>query len=299
MKSPKRSGASKIRKPKRNLDAMNKFLLRESDLLAELLTGHKIKGPLNADLAQFRNLNADHVALLDDGSILHVEFQTKNDEDLAFRMKVYANEIRTQYKDVPLKQVVIKLNGQPGIQPVRRSITHDYFELVIDDDFVEKLMKSKRMYDILICGFYTNAEKREAIRLETIERIKQLPRAEMPEALSIFGVIAGYVGDNMSERVISKLKELMMQKDLTIKGNPILEPIFEEGVAIGEARGKAEGIIIGEARGMAKAFGAPDEVIEAIGEWPADDLDNLVKLVEEARSSNDWSGLTDRRTFKI
>lgn len=67
-------------------DAVVKDLFQKDhpSLLDQLTGGVKIRAFLNVDLARVLERRADLVILLEDGTILHIEFQSTNDKDMAY-----------------------------------------------------------------------------------------------------------------------------------------------------------------------------------------------------------------------
>ena len=59
------------------------------NLLDQLAGGLKIKAFLNVDLAKVLECRADLAALLEDKTILHIEFQSTNDKDMPYRAGIY------------------------------------------------------------------------------------------------------------------------------------------------------------------------------------------------------------------
>src|SRR3989449_3860217 len=72
-------------------DAVVKDLFQKDrpSLLDQLTGGVKIRAFLNVDLAKVLERRADLVVLLEDGTILHIEFQSTNDKDMAYRAGIY------------------------------------------------------------------------------------------------------------------------------------------------------------------------------------------------------------------
>lgn len=78
---------------------------------------------------------------------------------------------------------------------------------------------------------------------------------------------------------------MLRVKDLLIKGNPILEPVYNRGYA----EGFAEGLLRGRLLARVEARGASALVIETIDAWPGDDLKSLETKIGEAIKANDWT----------
>jgi hypothetical protein len=89
-------------------DAVVKDLFQKDhpSLLDQLTGGVKIKAVLNVELAKVLERRADLVLLLEDESILHIEFQSTNDKDMAYRAGIYCVLLGQKYR-CRIRQVVL------------------------------------------------------------------------------------------------------------------------------------------------------------------------------------------------
>jgi hypothetical protein len=87
---------------------------RPSVLLDLLTCGLPVRQILNGELARVLERRADSVFLLEDESILHLEFQTRNDKEMPYREGIYGLLLGQKYKRV-VRQAVIYL-GQPKMR---------------------------------------------------------------------------------------------------------------------------------------------------------------------------------------
>jgi len=284
-------------KERRNLDGMNKTLFKGSMVFAEIVAHSAVAEYLDSDLSNFRNLQADYLARLKDGSYLQIEFQTNDDRMMPIRLKLYEKEIKERFgRDIKLMQVVLRTKGKPGLVQVDRAFTHSYYEMVLDDVIATSLMASQNIEDNMIAGFYAG-ENEKHLHLEILDRISHIPDdKERSEHIGKFGMVLSY-RQSIDPEVSRRLKEIAMEAGIRIEGNPVFEIVFDKGKLEGKAEGKAEGILIGEARGIligkALSHGAPDEVIQKIREWNGEDLSELSNRFDDAARDNDWSSFTD------
>ena len=68
---------------------------------------------LSVEFPRKHKMIADMVALLEDGRILHLEFQVKNDPEMHWRMFHYYGTIQQRWQKAEVVQVVIYLGGGP------------------------------------------------------------------------------------------------------------------------------------------------------------------------------------------
>ena len=75
-------------------------------LLNRLTGGVAVKEFLNVELPKVQQRRVDLVLSLEDGKILHIEFQSENDRFMPYRMVEYWSLIKRTFKR-PLRQVVL------------------------------------------------------------------------------------------------------------------------------------------------------------------------------------------------
>jgi len=97
-------------------DAVLKDLFQKDhpSLLDQLAGGMKIKAFLNVDLAKVLERRADLVLLLEDQTILHLEFQSTNDKYMPYRAGIYCVLLGHRYH-CRVRQVVLYV-GQPKMR---------------------------------------------------------------------------------------------------------------------------------------------------------------------------------------
>ena len=99
-----------------NYDLVVKDLFQRDhpSLLDRLTGGVAVREVLNVELARVEKRMADLVFLLADGTILHLEFQSANDRDMAYRMGIYCLLLGQKYRR-RVRQVVLYL-GHPKMR---------------------------------------------------------------------------------------------------------------------------------------------------------------------------------------
>ena len=98
-------------------------------LIGRLTGGREVVEFLNVELPAIQQRSVDLAMLLADGSILHVEFQSRNDARMARRMAMYHLLLSERFER-PLRQVVLYVGAARMCMPrelnsgVMRSITN-------------------------------------------------------------------------------------------------------------------------------------------------------------------------------
>lgn len=229
-------------------------------LLEQLTGGLHVKEFLNVEFPCVMERRADLVARLEDGSIVHFEFQGRNDGKIGYRQGIYCLLIAEKYER-PVHQVVLYL----GNAPMRMKSALDAgsakvkFRLMdIREIAANQLMQSSRASDWALALLAAGGEQKMS---EIMRRICSLNTHARIKALTQVIVLSGLRG--YAERLRMELSD-MGSLNFDIRDNVILWEMYQkvliegkaEGKAIGKAEGKAEGKVegkaIGEARGEAK-----------------------------------------------
>ena len=75
-------------------------------LLDQLTAGVGVRRILSGELSRVEERRADLVLLLADGTILHIEFQSRNDKDMVYREGIYCLMLGQKYRR-RVRQVVL------------------------------------------------------------------------------------------------------------------------------------------------------------------------------------------------
>src|SRR5215831_15063467 len=129
-----------------DFDAALKLLFQEDrpTILRRLSRGVAIREFLNLELPAVRQRRVDVVCALADGSLLHIEFQSTRDPDMAYRMLEYYVLLRRKYRR-PLRQVVLfvgsfRLSMSTGLE--EENLRFRYEVLDIREIRVQELLNS-------------------------------------------------------------------------------------------------------------------------------------------------------------
>jgi hypothetical protein len=96
-------------------DTALKSVLRRSGRTAlTAITGVAIERWHNVELPEVRALQADMLGETADGSLVHIELQSRNDADMALRMAEYALAIYRRFRRFP-QQTVLYV-GEAGLR---------------------------------------------------------------------------------------------------------------------------------------------------------------------------------------
>jgi predicted transposase YdaD len=167
-------------------DATFKELLQAAPpRLAQMLVGAEPVEFLTVEFPSVKVRRPDAVTRLTDGNIHHVEVQSENDDEMAWRMLEYYALIRRQYGQ-PLLQQVLYIGAAPlttasEIAEPRLSFSYDVVDLRELDG--EALLESPSLADKMIALLCRLDDERQGVR-RVLEQTASMPRQARDEALT-------------------------------------------------------------------------------------------------------------------
>lgn len=210
-------------------------------LLDRLTGGVAVLEFLNVELPRIQERRVDLLLLLADGSILHLEFQSKNHAEMAYRMAMYHLLLAQRYRGRPMRHVVLYV-GQARMRMARRLDTGPLqftFELMdIREIESADLLQSRNAADFVLAILAGGGAGR--LR-EIVERIAKLKGSAKDRALAQLVVLSGL------RSLPRELEVELAQMGIVIDGskNVILQRLrreaIEEGMQAGMQAGMQEG----------------------------------------------------------
>ena len=210
------------------------------ELLRRLTGGREVKKFLTVELPRVHARRVDLVLLLDDGSILHIELQSRKDAKMAYRMAEYWL-LLTRLYGLRVRQVVLYVGQGRPPKAARLELDNFRFECPVVDIRqidAEELIRSGNPGDLALAILAGGGTNRLAEILRKAAAQHGPEREELLARILILSGLRGIVG-----KVELELKHMSVLID--IRKNPVLmrwsRELFEEGKAEGIAEGKAEG----------------------------------------------------------
>jgi len=234
------------------------FQTDRTSLLESITGGVRIKEFLNVEFPKMMERRADLVALLEDGSIFHLEFQSQNDKEIAYREGMYCLLIGQMHKR-PVRQVVLYV-GQPKMRmspELDAGTTKVSFRLIdIRDMDAGKLLQSGCPGDLALAMLAKGGGGRLTEIAVKIAKLSQRERVRALTQLALLSGLRGLTGRLKME--LSTMGSLLS----AIRKNEILSEVFDEvmteklaaATSEGLARGKAEGLTQGLAKGLTQGL---------------------------------------------
>lgn len=231
-----------------------------------------IVGPLPTDLPLLtaRSREADYVFSLADGSLLHLEFQTKREKGDLARFAEYNLALHLHYDEAPVRTVVLW-------GPAVRRMAQDYVmgSLTLRPDHVllgeedgtgqlevlaakvehgEKLNDEDRLTLALLPLMRQRRPLSDRVVVETIKTVAEaLPREERTPTVEALAVLARLL---MDEAQIRELLGVLTMTNAMKELNEMIDDALRRGLAEGRVEGRVEGEAKGKAEGELEGYRA-------------------------------------------
>jgi predicted transposase/invertase (TIGR01784 family) len=194
-------------------------------------------------------IRADSLIFLTSANIiLHIEFQTRVDENMAFRMLDYWVRLRRKFPGKKIHQTIIYLkptNSPLASQNIYTSdkTKHEFQIIKIWEQSPQVLQQYQGLIPFVALCQTDNPE--EVLR-QAVQQIEVIADREIQaNLLAATYVISGLALDQ--EIIHTLLRQEIMKESVTY------QEILREGMAEGKAEGKAEGMAEGELLGKLKS----------------------------------------------
>lgn len=225
---------------------------RGAPALIRMVSGAEVTIRLPTEFPATRDQRVDTLVRLDDGRILHVEWQADYDGDMPWRMLGYWLVISRLYPGVPIVQMVIQVGGDSLIVGFLEADTLSYRYQVVDSRAVDPapLLASAAIEDNVLAILFGKDDLRTKIRA-ILARVVMLDERPQRDALTQLLILAGLRG--ATGLVLEVMEEMPLHID--IERDPYLAELVRKGRIEGEARGEAKGEAKALLRLLERRFG--------------------------------------------
>ncbi len=248
----------------------------------QILTGQKGTKILDNTFPAVKERKADLILELEDGSIFHLELQTQNDKSMPFRMLEYYILLKQQYKNRPIKQMVLfvgdgKLNMETTIETDSLSFSYNLKDIKTIE--CRKLLESDSLEDKILAVLCDVKDFERYIKT-VVEELKKLPEKERADYIRKLLISLDY-----RPKLKVKLKNMMEERKLplTITEEMVKkDPFFDIGFKKGKEEGLQEGLQKGLQEAVVRLYkkGKTPEEISELLDIPIDKIKKFVKLKE-------------------
>jgi len=213
-------------------------------LLDWLARGVAVRQFLNVDLPKVQQRHADLVVDLEDDSILHIEFQSRNRREMSQRMAMYHLLLYARCKRRRLRHIVLYVGQDTMRMPPRfdSGLLQFRCEMVdIRSMRVDALLASARPADCVLAILAGGEDRLH----EVLVAVNGLAETGRSRALAQLAVLCGL-------RALSSKLEMELTKMsivIEVSKNVILQRIQREALEEGRIEGEAKGEAKGEVKG--------------------------------------------------
>ena len=229
-------------------------------------------------------IRADALILLSSSEIvLHLEFQTKPDQAIPFRMLDYRVRVYRRFPEKQMRQVVIYLTPSTS-ELVQQNVfaianTRHQFEVIrLWEIPTEQLLQSSGLWPLAVLG---ETDDPASILEDIGERIKRLDNQRQQSNIAAStAILAGLL---LEEEVIqSILRSEIMRESV------IYQRIESEGIRKGKAEGRQEEAIALILRQLKRRFNTiPAEIEVKINDLPIEKIEELGEALLDFQEEED------------
>lgn len=219
--------------------------------LVRLLTGCEAVEMLNVEYPSLKLRKPDLVVRLSNRQLYHLELQSRNDEDMLWRMLDYFLLIRQHYGIEPLQQVLYVGQEKPRFLTTYQSNRLSFhYELVdIRNIDCQILLQSDLLPDNILAILCRLDNPTQVLRT-LLTKIYQLNNKQSKDMLL-------FLANLSTLRNLSPLLEQEkhnMALELTLEGNVFLQDAYRKGQHFGEEKGLKNGLEKGLTQGLKKGL---------------------------------------------
>jgi hypothetical protein len=217
--------------------ALKNILTRPGSSVLAQLTGASSLKWLNVEAPKVSNRRVDLLGELPDGSLVHIELQSRNEKDFPLRMAEYLFGIGLRYGRLP-RQVVLYV-GEAPLRMKDRVEGPDVsvrFHLVdIRDLDGEELLESSHVGDNVLAVLTRLSEQPKVVR-RILERIAAGSPGERDQAFAELLILAKL--RRLSGEVKRETEKMPIMED--IMDHDVIGPAIRKGLRQGRVEGQVE-----------------------------------------------------------
>jgi hypothetical protein len=189
----------------------------------------------NVELPDVRTRRVDMLGETTSGDLLHIELQSRNDSDMAFRLAEYSLAIRRRYGVNP-RQMVLYVGQQRMRMPatlLAPGWSYSYELVDIRQIDAQRLLASSHLEDNIMAVLARLPDRRMNIRT-ILQRIEAAGTAEQERAIAELSVLAGLRGLGH----VIKWETRTMPITESMLNHDLFGPKIREGMAKGRIAGE-------------------------------------------------------------
>jgi predicted transposase/invertase (TIGR01784 family) len=207
--------------------------------------------PLNTEFKKIEEKQADYIVKIKDKeqkeSILHIEFQTSNHNQMHIRMLRYLTELYRVYK-LPVIQVVLYLGEEKlnmidciNFEILKTKIEYRY-QIINSKELDCELFLNSQDSDMVVLSILCDLENKDKSKFirKVLEKLYELNKDDENSFKNF--ILKLETVSELRKKLKPLIKEQTMVADqISVKNLPTYEIGFEEGIEKGIEKGRQEG----------------------------------------------------------
>jgi len=208
-----------------------------------LLTGKKGIRVLDTTFPTVKERKADFIAELEDGSIFHLELQTRPDKNMPLRMLEYRILLMQKYPGREIRQMVLYVgDGTPRMENSinEKNLSFSYELKDIKEISCKELMESSQLEDKIL-AVLCNVKEPENYFDQLFQELLKLPEKERADYIRKLLTALQY-----RPKLKVVLKRLLEERKMPITITEEMikqDPFFQEGLERGKLEAQREAIL--------------------------------------------------------
>ena len=204
-----------------------------------ILTHKKGIELLDTSLPKVKDKRADLIVLLEDKSIFHLEIQTFNDSNMAYRMLEYFFLIKEKYHNENIFQMVLyvgdkKLKMQNNIN--LKNLKFNYSLKNIKEINCEEMINSDDLDDKIL-AVLCNIKNEDKYLNNILQILLKLDYNKRKDYILKLLSLSRY-RPKINDKLLNLIKEEVMPITIELKNDPYFKQGLQQGLQEGELKGK-------------------------------------------------------------
>ncbi|NJL11804.1 MAG: hypothetical protein HC913_01445 [Microscillaceae bacterium] len=207
--------------------------------------------------------------------ILHLEFQTKDERDMIYRMQEYFGILRKKY-GLPVRQLVIYLGASPSKMQTQlreeevfrgfalKSLHELDYQVILESEIPEEIMLA------ILCNF--KKEEAQEVLSKIIQRLQELSKDAMTLQKYIRQLLVLSRLRNLTAFTTKQLQDMALVYDIE------KDALYQKGEQIGIQKGEQIGELKTKIQGIQKALTQGKLTSEEIADLFEVSLDFIIKV---------------------
>ena len=244
----------------------------------KILTGKRGIRLYDTSLPEVKERRVDLLVELEDGKLFHLEVQTGNDKNMAYRMLEYFTLLKKQYEEKEIVQMVLyvgeeKLRMEDKIE--LNNLKYSYILKDIREIDCEELLASDNIEDKILSLLCEVKDEERYVR----NLIREILMEEEERRKDI--ILKVLTLSRLRKRLNERIGKLLEEGDMPITIDLEKDPYYLRGIEKGKIEGRIEGIKEGIEKGIEEGIREAIIKIHRQLSLSAEEIAKIMEMPEE------------------